>query len=66
MLRRFRDWNGKFAQQFIKPYVNAKVYGECLNQMTRGLSERIAKQDTLKELSLLDPPPPRAATSRNT
>lgn len=41
LLRRFRQWNVDFATRHIKPYVNPKVFGECLNQMTRGLNERI-------------------------
>lgn len=41
-VRQFRDWIVKFARKHIKPYVNDKVYGECLNQMTRGLAERVA------------------------
>ncbi len=41
-VRQFRDWNVNFAKKFIKPFVNDKVYGECLNQMTRGLAERMA------------------------
>ncbi|GEM_PF-1890134 len=43
VLRRFQQWNTAFAKKFIKPYVNPKVFGECLNQMTRGLSTRIGE-----------------------
>ncbi len=48
-VRRFQKWNIEFAKKHIKPYVNSKVYGECLNQMTRGLPERIAKLETDKQ-----------------
>lgn len=48
-VKRFRDWNVSFAKKFIKPYVNPKVYGECLNQMTRGLSTRIAELETRQQ-----------------
>lgn len=48
VLQRFMDWNVSFAREHIKPYVNPKVYGECLNQMTRGLSERIASLQAQK------------------
>ena len=47
-VKKFRDWNVSFAKKHIKPYVNPKVYGECLNQMTRGLSDRIAELETKK------------------
>ncbi len=43
VLRKFRQWNVDFARKNIKPYVNPKVYGETVNQMTRGLNERIAE-----------------------
>ena len=45
-VKRFLDWNVQFAQKFVKPYVSPTVYSECLNQMTRGLPERIAKLET--------------------
>ncbi len=69
-LKRFRDWNRTFAEKHIKPYVNPKAYSECLNQMTRGLSERISTLQTERELELLkhgirpssfDPTPPTAS-----
>src|SRR5687767_13121860 len=41
VVRKFRQWHVDFAKKHLKPYVSPKVYGECLNQMTRGLSERI-------------------------
>ena len=50
-VKRFRDWNTQFAKRHIKPYVNPKVYGECLNQMTRGLAEQIAKLETEQAIS---------------
>lgn len=46
LVKKFRDWNIEFAKKYIKPHVSQKVYGECLNQMTRGLSEQIAKLET--------------------
>lgn len=45
-LKKFRQWNINFANRNILPYVSPKVYGECLNQMTRGLSEKIATLET--------------------
>jgi hypothetical protein len=51
-LKQFYDWNVKFARNHIRPYVNPKVYGECLNQMTRGLGERISALETQEELRL--------------
>jgi uncharacterized protein (UPF0305 family) len=50
VVERFKDWNIEFAKTYIKPYVNPKVYSECLNQMTRGLSERIAELKTKQEV----------------
>ena len=55
-VRRFRTWNINFAKKHIKPYVNPKVYAECVNQMTRGLSERIAELETEHELKENVPP----------
>jgi hypothetical protein len=49
-LKQFYDWLVKFAKKHIRPYVNPKVYGECLNQMTRGLGERISALETQEEL----------------
>ncbi|NDJ62278.1 MAG: hypothetical protein GYB67_14215 [Chloroflexi bacterium] len=46
LVRKFQDWLVHFAEKHIKPYVNQKVYMECLSQMTRGLPERIAKLET--------------------
>ncbi len=51
-LKQFYDWNVNFAKKHIRPYVNPKVYGECLNQMTRGLGERISALQTKEELRL--------------
>jgi hypothetical protein len=50
-VRKFKDWNVGFAQKHIKPYVNPQVYGECLNQMTRGLSTRIAELETRQRIN---------------
>lgn len=52
-LRYFQNWIIAFANKHIKPYVHPKVYSECLNQMTRGLPERIAKQQTLKDFAVI-------------
>jgi hypothetical protein len=49
-LKQFYDWNVNFAKKHIRPYVNPKVYGECLNQMTRGLADRISSLETEAEL----------------
>lgn len=48
---RFQGWNVEFAKKHIKPYVNPKVFAEVLNQMTRGLPERIADLQTKQELA---------------
>ncbi len=42
LVRRFLNWNVRFATLYVKPHVDPKVFAECLNQMTRGLSSRIA------------------------
>ncbi len=49
-LKQFYEWNLNFARKHIRPYVNPKVFGECLNQMTRGLGERISALETKQEL----------------
>ncbi|MEP7290063.1 MAG: hypothetical protein ABI947_30310 [Chloroflexota bacterium] len=51
-LKQFYEWNVNFAKKYIRPYVNPKVYGECLNQMTRGLAARISALETQAELGL--------------
>ena len=47
----FYKWNIEFASKYVKPYVNPKVFGEVLNQMTRGLPNRIAELRTYQQLS---------------
>lgn len=42
----FLEWNLRFAEVHIKPYVNPLVFSETVNQMTRGLPERIAELET--------------------
>lgn len=49
-VRKFQEWNIKFAEKYIKPYVDPKVYSECVTQMTRGLPERAASLQTRNEL----------------
>ena len=46
LVRKFHQWNVDFAKKHIKPYVNPQVYGEALNQMTRGLPTRMAELET--------------------
>ena len=46
VVRRFLKWNQEMAVKHIKPYVNPKVFMECLNQMTRGLPSRVAELET--------------------
>lgn len=53
-VRKFEEWNIQFAEKYIKPYVSPKVFSECVNQMTRGLPERIATLETQEELRLLN------------
>jgi hypothetical protein len=62
-VRRFRDWNVQFAKKYIKPYVNPTVFSECLNQMTRGLAERIADLTSDHEMQALIKPPKRKKKS---
>lgn len=52
-LRYFQEWIIEFANKYIKPFVHPKVYSECLNQMTRGLPERIARQQTLMDFAVI-------------
>lgn len=54
LVRKFQEWNEAFAKKHVKPYVNPKVYNECLNQMTRGLPERIAALQTKADLAILE------------
>lgn len=46
VVKRFLKWNQDMAKKHIKPYVNPKVYMECLQQMTRGLPDRIAELES--------------------
>ena len=48
-VEQFSQWLELFARKNIKPYVNPKVYGECLNQMRRGIPERLAELETREE-----------------
>jgi hypothetical protein len=41
VVSKYHQWLTEFAQKHLKPYVNPKVFGEALNQMTRGLTQRI-------------------------
>ncbi len=50
VVQAFLDWNISLANEHVKPYVNPKVYGEVLNQMTRGLPEKISDLKTEKEI----------------
>jgi cell division protein FtsL len=54
-VKEFRDWNVRFAEQYIKPYVSPTVFSECVNQMTRGLPERIAELETKREFEVKKP-----------
>lgn len=49
-VQRFSEWITDFAKKHIKPYVNPAVYGECHNQMTRGLAERLAELTTARDM----------------
>ncbi len=46
-VEQFNDWLTKFGQKHVKPYVNSKVFGECMNQMKRGLARHLAELETL-------------------
>ena len=43
VVREYQAWLTEFAKKCVKPYVNPKVFGEVLNQMTRGLTSRIVE-----------------------
>lgn len=66
LVQRFSDWIDTFARKYIKPYVNPTVYGECHNQMNRGLAQRLAelttKRDMQKIQAMLNPPKPKKTT----
>lgn len=64
-VRRFRDWNVKFAKKHIKPYVNPTVYSECLNQMTRGLAERIGDLTSERDMQALSKPPKQKKAAKS-
>lgn len=53
-VNQFQKWITDFAKKQIKPYVNPKVYGECLSQMTRGLPERSATLQTKAQLQAIN------------
>lgn len=46
IVKKFLKFNQDLAKKHIKPYVNPKVYMECLQQMTRGLPERVAELES--------------------
>lgn len=50
VVQEFLLWNLGLANKYVKPYVSPKVFAEVVNQMTRGLPERIAYLKTRKEL----------------
>jgi hypothetical protein len=50
VVKKFLKWNQDMAKKNIKPYVNPKVYMECLQQMTRGLPERVALLETRHQM----------------
>lgn len=51
VVERLLKWNEAFAVKHIKPYVNPKVFMECLHQMTRGLPERVVHLKEKREQS---------------
>jgi len=59
-VKKFLDWNVDLAEKHVKPYVNPKVYGEVLNQMTRGLPERIASLQTRRDTHSKESPKKKA------
>lgn len=70
LVREFRDWNVDFAKKYIKPYVNPKIYAECLHQMTRDLAEHIAELETEQQEKRQPPKPmitkPKVTKADNT
>lgn len=66
VVRSFRDWNLKLAKDHIRPYVSPKVYGETVNQMTRGLAERLACLETQSDLNQSPKKPKKRKTINST
>lgn len=46
----FLKWINGFSRKHLRPYIDPKVYMECLGQMTRGLPERIAELKTRQDI----------------
>ncbi len=49
----FYEWVRNFGKKYIRPYVNPKVYTECMNQMTRGLAHHMT---VLEVTQMISPP----------
>ncbi|HEX2906036.1 MAG TPA: hypothetical protein VHO69_04205 [Phototrophicaceae bacterium] len=50
-VRTFYRWLLDFGKKYVQPYVHSKVYTEVINQMTRGLSRRIAELEVQAKFS---------------
>jgi tRNA nucleotidyltransferase/poly(A) polymerase len=42
MVTTFYEWLLRFGKKYVQPYVHPKVYGEIINQMTRGVTSHMA------------------------
>lgn len=44
----YREWVFKFTRDYVRPYVNQRVYQEVSTHMLRGVAEQLGKLDTLE------------------
>jgi hypothetical protein len=49
VVKKLMEWNYSLAEKHVKPHVDPKVYIEVVNQMTRGLSNRVSALQTTQE-----------------
>lgn len=47
-VRAYRDWVFNFTRQYVRPYVNQRVYQEVSIHMLRGVAEQLGKLDTVE------------------
>ena len=52
MVREFYNWILAFGKKYVQPFVSPKVYMEVMNQMTRGLTGRLAEIETVEKLGI--------------
>lgn len=44
----YQEWVFKFTREYVRPYVNQRVYQEVSGHMLRGIAEQLGKLDTLE------------------